>query len=120
MGEYITLGESLVITVASMLVVFLILILISFLIDRLKAIGNNDNSKSQIETVKIETKQSDLDLKKNTNELDEELIAVIVAAIACAIDSKVEDIQIRTIKRIPPDISDWKRAGQLEQIFNKI
>jgi sodium pump decarboxylase gamma subunit len=120
MYENITIGESLIVTVTSVLVVFLILILISFLIDKLKAIGSNDNSKRGIETVKIETKQSDLDIKKDTNELNEELIAAIAAAIAYATDSKVEDIQIRTIKRIPSDISDWKRAGQLEQIFNKI
>ena len=120
MSDNITIGESLIVTVTSMVAVFLILILISFLIDRLKAIGNNDNSKRKIETVKIETKQSDLDIKTDTNELNEELIAAIAAAIAFVTDSKIEDIQIRTIKRIPPDISDWKRVGQLEQIFNKI
>jgi sodium pump decarboxylase gamma subunit len=120
MGEHITIGESLIITVSSMLVVFIILILISYLINRLKAIGNDKGSKSKIETVKIETKEVKEDSKKFENEIDEEIIAVIAAAIACATDNKVEDIKIKTIKRIPPEISDWQRAGQLEQIFNKI
>jgi Na+-transporting methylmalonyl-CoA/oxaloacetate decarboxylase gamma subunit len=120
MGENISIGESLIIALTSILVVFLILLLISFLINRLQAFGKSEQKNTNVETKNTLTKTFDIENESIEDKLNEELVAVIAAAIACSTGNKVENIKISTIKRIPAEISEWKRAAQLEQIFNKI
>ncbi len=54
LGEYITIGQSLLITVFSMIVVFIVLVAISYLIDLLRIATNN--KEKDVENTVVEKK----------------------------------------------------------------
>lgn len=119
MGNVIDMGESLVITVVSMTVVFLVLILISVLISFLKNMGADKKKETKVEkvdpVVKEEPKE-DVVVEEDT----EELIAVIAAAVAANLGLNIPDINIQSIRRIPQTTTAWKEVGKQEQLFGKL
>lgn len=119
--ETIGVGQSIVITIFSMLVVFLVLVGISFLIDllrlaveRLESKGNEEKitDKKLVEDVKEEVTSEASDLSS-----DEELVAVISAAIAASMGVDLPDIRINSIRRID---DGWKNRARDEQVFKNI
>lgn len=115
MGEYITLGDSLIITVFSMMVVFLSLYAISYLIRLLKVVSNGKEENKEINKPVII--ESDTIEKEEINESDdEELVAAIAAAIAASLDVSIPQIRIRQIKRVPQNTPTWAEMGRREQI----
>lgn len=118
MGDVITIGDSLIITVFSMVVVFLTLLIISYLIDGLRvATGKKDNT----EKVKTQDpiKESDTVVEEPVKE-DEEIVAVIAAAIAASEGVSIPQVKINTIRRVSNNISTWAKVGREEQMFNKL
>lgn len=115
MGENVTLGESLIITVFSVAVVFVVLVLISYLIRILKvaSLGKKDNVKTTEPKV-IESKIVEKEEVSETE--DEELVAVIAAAVAASLGVKVPQIRIKEIRRVPQNTLPWADAGRREQI----
>lgn len=115
--ETIGLGQSIVITIFSMLVVFLVLMGISFLIDLLRLVVERmeDKGKGMREEV------SDLEEEPRTvpENLagDEELVAVISAALAASMGVDLPEINIKSIKRVD---HSWKSAARNEQVFKNI
>ncbi len=119
MGNVIDMGESLVITVVSMTVVFLVLILISVLISFLKNMGADKKKETKVEkvdTVVKEEPKEDVVVEEDT----EELIAVIAAAVAANLGLNIPDINIQSIRRIPQTTTAWKEVGKQEQLFGKL
>jgi sodium pump decarboxylase gamma subunit len=117
LGDIISVGDSLVITIFSMVVVFAVLAVIAFLIGTLKNIGG----EKKVETVKevvaqVEVKEPMLDTTIN----DEELVAVITAAIAASLGVSVPEINIKNIRRMPQTTPAWSVASRQEQIFSKL
>lgn len=107
----LSLIEAIVITLLSMIVVFIVLILISCLIGVLKNFGQN-KPKEDVNSNFVEEPQ-ELD-KQMENNNDEELVAVIAAAVAASMGLKVPDIKIKKIKRIHGSI--WSDTARLEQM----
>lgn len=120
MGDIISFGDSLIITVFSMAVVFLGLIVLAMLISVLKSISVE---KKEVQKDAIPTVKSSEDIVNNTEETktdDEELVAVIAAAIAASLGVNVPDINIKSIRRIPQSSTAWSSAGRQEQIYGKL
>lgn len=124
MAEKVTLFDSLIITVFSMAVVFAVLILIAYFIKLLKAISIDEKGK-QTENVKqavVDNKvanRTDETIVEKEQE-DEELVAVISAAIAASLGVNIPQINIKAIRRINQPIPSWAQAGRTEQIMKRL
>ena len=116
MGDHVSIGQALIITGFSIVVVFLGLIIISMLISALKSISGNNKpevSKAVVSPVKKE--------EPVVNEVDdEELVAVIAAAIAASMGVGIPQLNIKSIKRVPQTGPAWGIAGRQEQIAGKL
>jgi sodium pump decarboxylase gamma subunit len=100
-----------------MAIVFIALLVISYLIDGLRAIASKDNGKKTVEE-KLEIEEKKDIVEENSNE--EELVAVIAAAIAASQGIDVSDVKISSIKRVPQNTPVWSRMGRQEQIFGRL
>lgn len=120
MGDIISIGDSLIITVFSMVVVFILLIVISIFISILKNIGGE--KKKKVTTVAPPTIIKEVEAKDTVidTQNDEELIAVISAAIAASMGVQIPEINIKSIRRIPQSIPTWGVAGRQEQLYSKL
>ncbi|WP_427339276.1 OadG family protein [Caloranaerobacter sp. DY30410] len=115
LGENVTIGQVLVVTVFSMGIVFLALLVISYIIDGFRFVFYKDNKKEDKEQRKVIEPKKSVPKEIFNEEDDEELIAVITAAIAASISRPASEIRIRNIKRIPANTPIWARAGRLKQ-----
>lgn len=114
----VTLGEGLIITVFSMLIVFAALLVINFILYGFKVFKNKE-AKNNVVKVKRETQKQTTASKEQAVNLDsneEELVAVITAALAASLSRPASDIRIRKITRVNQSSSIWSRAGRLEQM----
>lgn len=120
MGDKITLSEALMITVTSMIVVFAVLALIAWMVGLLKNVGK-ESIKKPTKHLKKEDQfiiASD-DIKKETQD-EEEIIAVISAAIAASMGMNVPNINIKSIKRINQNTSAWREISKQEHFYGKL
>lgn len=121
LGDKVTMGQSLMVTVFSMVIVFLTLLIISYLIEGLKSFSQKDKAEEtvkNIESIKTEKKQEIIEEDEYSN--DEELVAVIAAAIAANMGVDVSNVKIKSIKRVYQNTSVWSKVGREEQIFNRL
>jgi Na+-transporting methylmalonyl-CoA/oxaloacetate decarboxylase gamma subunit len=123
LNNNISLGDSLIITVFSMVTVFVTLYIISLLIDLLRIVTNKDKKEKEIN--KTETLKENI--VKNTetptteeNLNQEELVAVIAASIAASLGVTVPDINIKSIKRVSQPTPLWAQIGRREQLLKKL
>lgn len=121
MSEYLSIGDSLVITLFSISMVFLVLVVISIFIALLKNLDGKEKTQTREET-KIVTKSSPeiLETEEDSIKNDEELVAVISAAVAASLGVSVPQINIKNIKRVNNDSPAWSRAGRQEQVYSKL
>ena len=115
MGDQVTIGQALTITGFSIVVVFIGLIIISVLISALKNISGGNKSevsKTPVTPVKKEEPASETD--------DEELVAIIAAAIAASMGVGIPQLNIKSIRRIPQTTPAWGLASRQEQISGKL
>jgi len=121
MGNEVTMSEALIVTVVSMIVVFLVLILISYIIGLLKtfAAGKKPAAVQPEKTGTAVIKQEEK--APSTPELDEgELIAVIAAAVAASLGRDIPEIRINSIRRVPQLTTPWREMGKQEQLLSKL
>ena len=105
-GDNLNIGEALFISGFSMLVVFFVLLIISYLIDLTAALINK--SKKQV------TKPaSNVEIK---NEIKSDDTVVIAAVIAAYLGTSTDNIIIKSIRRINQSDSAWAEHGLLSQI----
>lgn len=120
MGDIISLGDSIIITIFSMAVVFLGLIVLAMLISVLKSIGKEKNIVAKEPVVPDKSKETMVDKIEETAINDEELVAVIAAAIAASLGVSIPEVNIKSIRRVPQNTPAWASAGRQEQIFGKL
>jgi glutaconyl-CoA/methylmalonyl-CoA decarboxylase subunit delta len=118
----VNLSEGLIVTLFSMGIVFLTLIIISLILGGFKAIFYKDDSKKT--SVKKETPPiGDNAIAEDTEEIvdnDEEIVAIIAAAIAAHTGNRVENINVKNIRRIQQTSPIWMKAGRERAVYNKI
>lgn len=122
MGDKVTLGESLMITIFSMLIVFVVLIAISYLISILKTAINRKEFKEESKEVTAKKEISNNSKLVTTDETvdNRELIAVITAAIAASMGIDAPKVNIKTVRRTSSVNPIWSEAGRREQILNRL
>lgn len=106
MIKEISFIDSLVVSVFSMIVVFGTLIVIAAIIGGIKLLSSDSKKK---EVVNVQS-QASADNKNvidvmETKENNGELVAVIVAAISANLRANSQDINIKTIKRVPQNLN---------------
>lgn len=124
-NEYITLGESILISIFCMVVVFIALYLISYIVDvtriftlkkEKKSLGLDASSIGIIGSPDGPTAVFVSDKNKTDEEVedDTELVAVIAAAIAAMTETDVNKLAIKSIKRLANSDTEWSRVGRIE------
>lgn len=118
MGNEVTMSKGLMVTLVSMLVVFAVLILISYLIGLLKAFskGKKKDEPTTVKAVEKGTSPKEEVIKENS----EEIVVVIAAAIASNLGVDIPDINIQSIRRIPQNSLPWRQMGIQEQVVSKL
>lgn len=122
MGEYISLSEAALIAIVSIVAVFVVLILIAFLISGLKALSGEKKEKIQdkpVQTNKVQEAKPII-VAEDSNEVTEELVAVIAAAIAANLGMKVPDINIKSIRRVTQMTTTWSNVGSMKQTMGRL
>jgi len=116
-GEKVTMAEGLFITVLGMGVTFFILIVLSYLLDLLRIIFYKDPNKEKAKAVESAPKAEETPVTvEDGDDLTEELVAVIAAAVAASLSTTTHNIVVRNIRRIQDDSPVWNKAGRFEQI----
>ncbi len=127
MGDFISMGEALIVALFSILLVFVVLIVIAIIINALKAFsvekkpGKKDEQKMTVS--KDETSVGGEDPKigiEDSSGISEELVAVIAAAVAANLGTNIPEINIKSIRRMPQMTSSWANAGNIKQVNNKL
>lgn len=115
-GETISFGEGLLITALGMGVTFAALIALSFMLDLLRILFYKDPNKNKAVEVKEEPAVAQKSESVEEEQEDEELIAVISAAIAASLNTSTHNIIVRNITRVADSSPAWNKAGRLEQM----
>ena len=103
-GNTITLSDALFISIFAMVVVFLVLLIISYMVDFTSFLLNRNNKKNSDnnnEKVSVEENSS------NQNVSDSHLVAIISAAIASYMKVPTDNLHIKSIRRIKQDNTAW-------------
>ncbi|SHH47868.1 OadG family protein [Tepidibacter thalassicus] len=98
---------TLLVTGISMVIVFLVLIIISFSLNIMNRLICTQDKK---ETKKVNKNKDSKDNK--------ELIAVISAVIAASLGTSTNNIVVRNIVRVKDEESNWSKNGRIEQMNN--
>ncbi len=100
-------------TISGVLTVFLVLIVIAFLISQLKHIENMGFKKKEREAARRQfqatsDRNQSIAKKSERNAVDElELVAVITAAVADSMNTTVDQLVVRSIKRVEQHTRRW-------------
>ena len=116
-GNNINIGEALFISGFAMLVVFLVLLIISYLIDVTAFFTTFKNRKTKTD----KTKKISAFVTENNKSVksNDQLVATIAGAIAAYLGTSVDNIKIKSIRRVNQSDSPWTKRGLFNQI-NKI
>ncbi len=123
--EYVTFGDAIIISIFCMAVVFIVLYLISFMVDITRIFALKKEKKSSGldassiaiigsadgPTVLLSNKSEE---SQETVEDDTELVAVITAAIAAMTGTDASGLVIKNIKKLPDSDTAWSRIGRIE------
>lgn len=111
------MGEGLQVTVIGLAIVFAVLIILMLVLIAMKAVFYKDPAKektvAQAKPVAAPTKEA-----KPTDLPEEELIAVLTAAVAASLNTSTYHLQIKSYRRIGNQAPAWNRAGLEETIGN--
>lgn len=115
-GNDVKLSEALFISIFAMIVVFIVLLIISYLID-ITAFFINIKPKNK-EIVRVESKLPEANVK-NDNKNENDTVVVIAAAIAAYLGTSVDNVRIKSIRRVNQNDSPWTERGLFAQINKK-
>lgn len=124
------LGEKLLmslrVTLLGMGTVFIALIVLIYIIELINKVLNlnytSDKKQDDSEDVNLEKANEDfakIEDETISQEDEEELVAVITAAIAASLNRSTHDIVVRSVKRVPNNTPAWNRAGRSQQISGR-
>lgn len=114
-GETISFGEGLIVTALGMGVTFVTLIALSFLLDLLRMLFYKEPQKAPVQVVESTPIAEEAVEEGN----EEELIAVISAAVAACLQTSTHNIVVRNIVRVGDQSPTWNRLGKVEQMGSR-
>lgn len=121
-NEYVTFGDSILISIFCMAIVFIALYAISYIVDitrifalkkQKKGLGHDASSIAIIGSADGPTSVIVSDTVKEEED-DTELVAVITAAIAAMTGTDASGLVIKNIKKLPDSDTAWSRIGRIE------
>jgi glutaconyl-CoA/methylmalonyl-CoA decarboxylase subunit delta len=110
-GTEISMGEAGIITLFSMGIVFAVLFAISLILDLFKMIFTKSKNDNKLPEVKVVPQPI---ISTAPKEDEEELIAVITAAIAAHLGKNSDGLIVRSIVQVRNQEPAWANAGRTE------
>lgn len=110
-GNEVSLKQAFFISVFAMIVVFLVLLIISYLID-ITAFFINGSKKKKDVNVKSENEVINTEVKASSDDL----VAIIAAAVAAYLGTTVDNVRISKIRRVPQNDTPWVERAIISQI----
>ena len=112
-GDKVDIGQALFISLFAMAIVFLVLLVISYLIDITAfIIKGSAKPKKANGAVSNTATSAPVTNKKGSDDA----VVVIAAAIAAYLGTSVDNVRITKIRRIPQSSTAWTERGLLAQI----
>ncbi len=109
-------------TILGMSITFIALIVLWMVIASMSKAVNKTNGKEAVNVVTETTAASATIVEASSVEQsdeDEELIAVISAAVAASMNTSIHNIVVKNIVRVPDHAPSWHRAGRVEQMNSR-
>ena len=114
------IGDSLLVTVIGMAVVFFGLVILIFLIKGLVGLTSGMGKKKKpvpVRTINVTPAPAPAEAEEPEQD-DLQLIAVITAAIACAMGTDAGGFTVKHVRRVST-ANAWQRAGREEQVYSR-
>lgn len=105
MGDKVSFIDSVLVTVFSMVVVFVVLLTISYLINLLKVTTNKENKNSATQKEKKEENIVENHEISSVENIPDELLAVLTASIAANEGIDADKVKIRGIRKLNSTIN---------------
>lgn len=124
-GQGLTLGEALstggLVTGLGLSIVFSVLIILMLVLYLFKVIFYRDPNKAQkkVEAPVVTTPEPVVQPTIEATD-DDELIAVLTAAVAASLNTSTYNLRIKSYRRVNNNTPAWNKAGVNETINNKI
>ena len=114
----VTIASSIFILVFSMIVVFVVLLIISYMIDIMHFVLMSKTKSEKVEKC-LEINKSDATNVNTTNDLmaDTKLVAIITAAISSYMGTASSNIHIKNIRRVEQNSSNWSMRNIARSIM---
>lgn len=108
-------------TVVGLAIVFSVLIIIMLVLNCFEFIFGEKKSKAAVSAETPAEKQETEEIKTAADSAvnEEELIAVLTAAVAASLNTSTYNLQIKSYRRIGNNKPAWNRAGVTETINNR-
>lgn len=104
------------ITFTSLIVIRYLTSLLSYIVMKIES-----RNKANVEIVSMDTSKKAEEIEEIVDESDdEELIAVISAAIAASLNTSIHNIVVRNIVRTEDSTPTWGQVGRMEQLNSTI
>lgn len=110
-GDNVTFAQAGVVCVFSMVVVFLVLLAISYMIDIIAKLLNRKKTAPQ--STAQPDKQAAAPQQPASTHAD---VVLVTAAIAAYLGKSADQIVVRNIRKIGAEESAWKQAGKLDSL----
>lgn len=117
LGEALTTG--LQTTVVGLTIVFSVLIILMLVLMLMKKIFYKEPKKAELVKAKEAPAPVEVKAVKETEEDEEELIAVLTAAVAASLNTSTYNLRIKSYRRVNNEAPAWNRAGLRETINNR-
>ncbi|MFZ5354804.1 MAG: OadG family protein [Bacillota bacterium] len=111
---------ALFITALGMGIVFAVLILLRYIIELMRITFKQNNTKKTADSVRVISEIPEYIPVEQADKAadDNELVAVITAAVAACLGGK-RDLVVRSITRVGDSSPVWARTGRQEQMSNR-
>ena len=119
-SQSLDLGNALLVTLIGMAVVFIGLVVLIFLIKGLVGLTSGMGKKKKpvpVRTINVTPAPAPAEAEEPEQD-DLQLIAVITAAIACAMGTDAGGFTVKHVRRVST-ANAWQRAGREEQVYSR-
>lgn len=123
-GHGITMGEALstggIVTVTGIGIVFAVLVILMLVLMLFKVIfARNAKKPEQTKAAQVPVQVPAAPVKKDDDMDEEELVAVLTAAVAASLNTSTYNLRIKSYRRVDTKRPAWNKAGIRETINSR-